>query len=206
MVSLQGIKNIIFDFGGVILNLDFKAGETAFARLGVTDFAELYSQINQVHIFDDLEKGIISPTEFNRRIHVLINKDISDEDLNIAWNSMLGEMPPQRIRTLLRLKNIYRTFLLSNSNAIHYAVFVKELQEKYGFASFDELFERVYFSFRERMKKPDPEIYNYVLHTSNLIPEETLFIEDTEKNLVPARQLGIHTYLLQPGEDISTLF
>lgn len=206
MIPLNNVKNIIFDFGGVILNLDYKTSEQEFRKLGIKDYAKLIMQIEEVHLFDELEKGNITPEKFCDDIRSLIGESLTDKQINDAWNSMLLDIPKRRIETLVRLKKQYRLFLLSNSNAIHYKIFRANLEKEYGYASFDELFDKVYFSFRLGMIKPDCEIYELVLRDSGLNASETLFVEDTAKNLVPAKELGLQTCLLKPGEDMADLF
>ncbi len=198
------INNILFDFGGVILNINHKLTEDAFRELGIENFEQLYSQAVQNQLFDKLEKGQISPGEFREEIRKIYY--LTDPQIDKAWNAILLDIPEERIKVLEAVKNNYRTFLLSNSNAIHYDVYMAELKEKYGYEDFSPLFEKVYFSFQIGKRKPDNEIFEFVLKENNLIPEETLFIEDSIQHIKSAAGLGIQTYLLEPNEEISGLF
>lgn len=200
------IKNIIFDFGGVILNIDYNLAMQSFLRLGIENDFSFYSQSKQVSLFDELEKGIITPDEFRHRIKSLSSKTLTDEQIDSAWNSMILELPPERIILLEKANKNYRTFMLSNSNSIHYDVYVKNLRDKYGYKSFAGLLEKVYFSHQVKMKKPDREIFELVINENKLNPEETLFIDDTFRHIEAATQYGLKTHYLTSKETITDLF
>ena len=206
MINLTGIKNIIFDFGGVVIDIDFQAAANSFKKLGISDFSKMYSQISQVQLFDRFEKGILSPQEFRTELKTFLPSKITDNQIDDAWNSMILNIPAKRVDLLLNLKNQYRTFLLSNTNKIHYDFYLHHFKNTYGFDNFSHIFEKAYFSFEMGMKKPDKDIFNYVLSNSQLIPNECLFIDDSEPNILTANTLGFSTYLLPPGKDICSLF
>jgi len=206
MIDLNGIKNIIFDFGGVIIDIDFQAIKPAFEKLGVSDFSTLYSQFYQTQLFDQFEMGTVSPQEFRTELKKLLPKNISDCEIDNAWNSMVLQIPDQRVQLLQKLKTRYRTFLLSNTNKIHYDFYLKNFRNDFGLNDFSELFEKTYFSFEMGMKKPNIDIFQYVLSQNRLIPQETIFIDDTEANLRVAKEMGMLTYLLPKGKDICELF
>ncbi len=203
---LSGIKNIIFDFGGVILNLDFDKSFKAFEKLGIENFNEMYSMAIQSELFNELEVGKINANEFIELIKTQLPSTTSDQHIIDAWNAMLLDIPTERIDLLLQLKNRYRTFLLSNTNIIHYEKYAAELKSNYGYESFDPLFEKAYFSHNMGLKKPGREIYDFVIEQHQLNPSETLFIDDTAKNMVGAEASGLRTYLLPPNQDIIELF
>jgi len=198
------IKNIIFDFGGVILNIDHELTEEAFRKLGINDFDKLYSKAIQSNLFDDLEKGTISADNFIKEIKKIIN--VSESDIVNAWNAILLDIPKERIEILKKVKNNYRTFLLSNTNIIHYEKYVADLEKVFGHKDFSPLFEKSYFSYQVGMRKPNKEIFEYVLLQNGLKPEETLFIDDSIQHIHGAEKTGIKTYFLKAGEDISVLF
>jgi glucose-1-phosphatase len=206
MLNLTGIKNIIFDFGGVILNIDFQKTVDAFKKVGLNNFDQLYSQYSQTDLFDKLEKGLVEPVTFHNEIRKLSGLSLSDEQIDTAWNDILLDLPAKRIELLLKLKNRYNTYLLSNSNIIHYWKYRQNLEDVHGYPDFDALFKKAWFSFNVGMRKPDLEIYKCMLKNENLLPSETLFIDDSYPNLVAAQQLGIQIYHLQKGEDITSLF
>ncbi|MFH2094107.1 MAG: HAD family phosphatase [Bacteroidota bacterium] len=200
------IKNIIFDFGGVIINIDFEKTYRSFMRFGIDNMDQLFSQAKQTDFFDRFEKGLITPSEFRKEVKVLLGIKIGDETFDDAWNSMILNIPKERIDVLIRLKKQYRTFLLSNSNRIHYDYYLKRLNTEYGIRSFDSLFEKAYFSFQIKMIKPRPLIFEYILAKNNLLPSETLFVDDTQQNITAAKNCGLQTLLIEKGEDISGIF
>ena len=200
------IKNIIFDFGGVICNIDHLIPERKFKELGIRNFDKMYSHAKQNNLFEDLEKNLISPQEFRNKIKFLIGGNINDEQIDEAWNSMILDIPKNKIDLLLKLKQQYRIFLLSNSNIIHYKVYINDFKAKSGLEKFSDLFEKAWFSFDLQMRKPVKEIYEFVLKDANLKPEETLFIDDSIQNIKPAEELGIQCIFLKNGMDILNLF
>ena len=206
MNELKDIKNIIFDFGGVIIDIDFWLSINAFISLGAENFDELYSQSQQTGIFDELDKGNITTEEFCKAIKKHLPKSVTNQQVIEAWNAILMGIPEHRIHLLEEIRNQYGIFLLSNTNLIHYPIYTHELQQKYGYNSLSELFEKVYFSFECHMRKPDPAFFKMVMKENGLIPEETLFVDDSEQNIPPAQSLGIITVFLKKGTDVCDLF
>ena len=200
------IKNIIFDFGGVILNIDYRLTEKAFAKLGLTDFDKIYSQAAQKELFDVFEKGLISPADFRREIKRFIHKEASDLQIDEAWNAMLLDLPEERVQLLDRLKKTHRLFLLSNTNEIHFAAFSSYMKKKFKRDIFSEIFERAYLSYKVKMRKPDPEIFEFVLNDNKLKKEETLFIDDSIQHIEAAKKAGLNTIFLEKGKTILDLF
>ena len=205
MLLSKKIKNIIFDFGGVILNIDYQASIKAFEELGIRNFENLFSQATQSNIFDKLETGKIKPQEFRDEIRMLSGLKLTDEAIDIAWNKMLLDIPLERIEFLIKLKSEYNIYLLSNTNAIHYNIYINEIY-KAGYKSFDEIFKKAYFSHKVGMRKPHKDIYENVLNEEKLISEETLFIDDSAQNLQPAIDLGINTYFMKKDDELVKLF
>ncbi len=203
-----GIKNIIFDFGGVLCNIDPGRTEKAFGELGIRayDTARAISATNGV--FEQLETGAITPGEFRNRLRPFFPAPVSDETFDRAWNALLLDFPEPRLRLLENIRNHYRIFLLSNSNEIHYRKYAADFSALYDYPDFGTLFEKAWFSFRIGLKKPDPAVFRYVLQDKNLIPEQTLFIDDTCIHTEAARQTGIHAYHLKinDGESVLSLF
>jgi FMN phosphatase YigB (HAD superfamily) len=207
MFPLQNnIKNIIFDLGGVILNIDYNLTAEAFKKLGLKDFEEKYSQAKQSRLFDKLETGEILASDFRKELKSYIGDTVSDEDLDSAWNAMLLDLPTERIELLKNLKNNYRLFLLSNTNAIHHKAYSDAMQITYGNADFSSVFEKQYLSFQLGLRKPDKEIFELVLTENNLTASETIFIDDSIQHVEGARGAGLTAYHLQPGESILELF
>ncbi len=194
---MQGIKNIIFDLGGVILNIDYKRPQEEFRKLGVKEVEKLYSKQNQVELFDLLETGKISEKEFVQKIKESSDLEISDSEIIAAWNSILLEFPLRRLQILQQLQLHYNIYLLSNTNEIHEKAFNEMLKVQCGYPSLALFFDRVYLSHRVGLRKPDPKIFELVLSENNLKKEETLFIDDSIQHIESASQLGIKTIHLK---------
>ena len=196
-------KAIIFDLGGVIINLDYNKTAEAFKDLGIQNFDEVYSQQKQASLFDDFEKGIISPDDFRNVIRKHITHSVSDEQIDNAWDAMLLDIPVYKIQWLKLLSKKYRIFLLSNTNEIHIKAFTKILFNTYNENVFESTFEKIYYSCRMKMRKPDGEIFEYVLKENNLSAEETLFVDDSEQHIQGAEKIGLQVYHLKTNEDIT---
>ena len=205
MLNLTGIKNIIFDLGGVILNIDYNKTANAFKQIGVANFDDIYSQGKQDQVFDKLETGELASDEFREYIKDIV-PSLQYSDIDKAWNAMLLDMPMQRIILLKKLKKKYRLFLLSNTNAIHIKAFGKIIQSADEENIFDAIFEHQYYSSEMGMRKPNSDCFQSVLEKSSLDPFETLFIDDSIQHVQGARKLKIKAYHLRPGEDITALF
>ncbi len=200
------IKNIIFDYGGVILNIDPSLTLKSMADAGIKNPEELHMKFTALGLFEKLETGKITTQEFRDNIKSSVDFEVSDEQINKDWNALILDMPPERIRCVEEVGKNYRIFMLSNTNQIHYDKYRADLERTYGYKTFSELFEKAHFSHEIGHRKPSPEPYLYVLKEHNLIPEETLFIDDTIINVEAADKLGIHGLLLEEGIEITALF
>ncbi|MDA3906483.1 MAG: HAD family phosphatase [Bacteroidales bacterium] len=200
------IKNIIFDFGGVIYDISHEKTKDAFEALGINNFEELYGHAIQTHLFENFEMGLISPSEFRTALRDYLNENILDKSIDDAWNALLIGFKQERLELLLKVKKNYRIFLLSNTNHIHYSKYIAELKMQSRYELFTDLFEKLYFSHQLGMRKPDAKIFNFVLQDNLINPEETVFIDDYELNISAARNLGIKGLLLEPLKDVCDLF
>lgn len=200
--KFKHIRHIILDFGGVIINIDYKKTEEAFVKLGITDFAERYSQMQQTEIFNQLETGKIGRVEFVAAIKELTGNEIGDEQIIDAWNAMLLDIPLRRLQILQQLQLHFDLFLLSNTNEIHEEAFNKILKAQCGFNSMGVFFDKVYFSHRVGMRKPDTEIFQFILDETGINPEKTLFVDDSPQHIEAAKTLGIQTIYLEKGMTI----
>ncbi|MCE7990831.1 MAG: HAD family phosphatase [Roseivirga sp.] len=205
MPDIRNLDAIIFDLGGVLLNIDHQAPVRAFAELGIPNFDELYSKAVQSTLFTDLETGKLSPQAFRERLRDYLPMKLPDEVLDKAWNSILLDFRPGSIRFLEQLKGKRRTFLLSNTNAIHHAIFSSRLQLTYGYSDISELMEKAYYSHEVGMRKPHARIFEHVINESQLNPKRTLFIDDSEEHILTAQNLGLQTHHLQDDETIEEL-
>jgi FMN phosphatase YigB (HAD superfamily) len=204
---MQNIKNIIFDYGNVIFNINFIQVQDAWKKLGINNADEFYGHKHQDPVFNLLERGEISPAGFRERIRELTNKpELTDEQIDDAWNAIFVGIPQGNHELLLKLKDKYRTFLLSNINAIHYDYVHRYLKDEYGMDNNDGLFEKTYYSHLTGKRKPEPEIFEQVLNENNLNPAETLFIDDSPQHLETAKKLGIQTFLMTAPDTIQHFF
>jgi putative hydrolase of the HAD superfamily len=194
------IKTIIFDFGDVFLNLDKPATARELKKLEISHFSEEMLHQNRLY-----EKGLISSEEFISGYCESFPK-LTSEIFKNSWNAILVDFPEHRLQFLKQLKQekSYKLILLSNTNHIHID-WVK--QNVSFFEEFKNCFDAFYLSQELNLRKPEPDIYEYVLKKHDLKPGETLFIDDTPENTEAAAQLGIHTWNIDPiQEDVSDLF
>lgn len=204
-MNLSNINAIIFDLGGVILNIDYHRTIAAFRALGMADFDRHFTQLKQEHLFDLYETGQITNALFRQGLRPHLRPDVTDADIDAAWNAMLLDLPKHRLHLLRQLKNQHRTFLLSNTNAIHINEFHRQLHASHGLMDLNDHFERVYFSFEMGMRKPDPAIFLRVCDENGLNPAETLFIDDSPQHVEGARVAGLKVIHLHQG-DILQIF
>lgn len=196
------VKNIIFDLGGVVMNIDFKKTEEAFAALGFPDFAAYMTQHHITPFFAAYEVGEIDDAAFIRGIQQIASRPIADHKIIEAWNALLLDFPPERIALLERLRKKYRIFLLSNTNALHHDAFQQNLHALIG-KRLEDIFEKTYFSHTVHLRKPHAPIYQLVLHENKLDPAETLFIDDTASNFSGAEEAGIQVFHLKKPMQIT---
>ena len=200
------IKTIIFDFGGVILDIDPQLTINHFEKLGMANSSKFLEKKFIDNVIKKFEKGILTPEVFREKVKECANMSFSDQEIDEAWNALLFDIPAERIQVIEQVKKQYKIMLLSNSNEIHYDLYVRDLQLRFGYREFDDLFDKAYFSFDLHLAKPNPDIYEFVMYQHKLKPEETLFIDDRLENIEAARSLGWKTYHLKSPERIRDIF
>ena len=194
------INTIIFDFGDVFINLDKLGSINSLKKLGLSQWNEDLKQLNL-----EFEKGEISRENFLLGIQKYVPNASFDEILE-AWNAVLLDFPLHRLEFVQKLSQKYRLFLLSNTDAIHIDTFEQENGISF-YSDFYQCFEKVYFSFEIGMRKPDPEVFNYLLKKHDLSAKRTLFIDDSKESTDIALSLGFQVWNLQVGkEDVAELF
>jgi glucose-1-phosphatase len=203
---LRNISTIIFDLGGVLLDLDTNLTIEAFANLSGFDTKEIISHFHKGKWSYAFEKGEIDAATFRQEIRASLSVDISDSLIDQAWNSMLLDIPLSRLQMIAELKHRYQLFVLSNTNSIHVEVFDKIVKKSTRNGSISNYFDEVYYSHIIGMRKPETEIYTYVIEANNLIPERTLFIDDMEQNIIGAQSVGLKTVHLTNQAYLSKLF
>ena len=201
---MKKYKAIIFDLGAVILNINYQNTIDEFTKLGVKNAATFYSKKVQTNLFNQIETGIISSNEFLKALQKETN-NANITQLEQAWNAMLLDLPEERLQLIKKLKSNHTIFLLSNTNAIHINAFKKQLGDKKWLA-FCNLFDKMYLSHELGLRKPDSEIFEYILTEQKLIAEEVFFIDDSPQHIASAKKLGIHCHHLLEKEDVITLF
>ncbi len=206
MANFMPVKNILFDFGGVVLDIDPVQTINELKKLGFEDVDLLERPDFKEQIMNKFERGILTPETFRNKVRDFLGLDVCDQEIDDAWNALLLDIPKERIKVIEQAKEHYNIFLLSNSNEIHYDVYVRDLQLRFGYREFDQLFHKAYFSFDLHLSKPNPEIFEFVLDQHKLVPEETLFIDDTLEHIESAKKLGLQTYHLQKPVRLRDLF
>ena len=176
---MSTIKNIIFDLGGVLLNISYSKTAEAFKKLGVQNFDEVYSQAKQTSLFDDFETGKISSDNFSIEVKNLLGLSCTHDAIKSAWNAMLLDFPIERIDLLKRLTDKYNIVLLSNTNEIHKTAFNKILYEQHRLKSLDEIFSKTFYSHEIQLRKPNTDCFEFVLTNCNFNKDETVFFDDS---------------------------
>ncbi|MEO7265850.1 MAG: HAD family phosphatase [Ferruginibacter sp.] len=201
---MSKLKNIIFDLGGVLIDIDYLKTNEAFKNLGFNHFEKMFSQFSADKLFEKLETGYISEDDFYKQL-LHQQEGISKTDITEAWNAMLMDFRLGSIAFLSQLKPRFQLFLLSNTNIIHQAAFQEQFRAQTGYKSLSELFTKAWYSNEIGLRKPNKEIYEFVLRDAGITAEETLFIDDSYNNIETAKALGFRTHLLVPGEKIEDL-
>jgi len=202
---MRNIKTIIFDFGGVILNIDYYKTSNAFNNLGVASFDDMYSQKNADPLFSNLEEGKLNEEGFYESFRRSTNLQSTNQEIEGAWNAMLLGYRKEALDTLKSIKHKYRLFLLSNTNIIHLQAFNKIYKDEVGQGCLADYFDKIYYSHEIGFRKPNAEAYEYVLKENNLSPSETLFIDDSIQNIETANTLGLQTIFLKERAGIEDL-
>jgi putative hydrolase of the HAD superfamily len=196
------IKNIIFDLGGVIIDIDYSRTAEAFYKLGAVNFDAVYTQSKQDHFFDDYDVGKISSDEFRAILKGKLDIVATDDEFDNAWNSMLLDLPKQRLDFIKELGKTYRVFLFSNTNDIHLEKVFRICQIQNGFDTFDGYFQEEYYSNIFGKRKPNPEAFIFILHENKMKAEETLFVDDTFQHILGAKEAGLHAIHLSSEKSI----
>jgi HAD superfamily hydrolase (TIGR01509 family) len=193
---MTNIKNIVFDLGGVIMNLDVPKTIKAFKELGINNIVNNTGHAYQHPFFYELEVGKISEDEFLESLFNLSDQEPTNQQITAAWNTMILDMPKERVDFLHNLKTKYNLFLLSNTNSIHQKKYLDDFKEDYK-TSFNKIFNKAYYSHEIGIRKPDAAVFNFILNDSNLKAEETLFVDDALSNIEAAQNVDIQTYHVQ---------
>jgi len=201
----KNIKNIVFDLGGVLIDLDFNRAVSGLQKAGFTHVKEQIQAFDREGIFQKFELGEMTAEEFRSAIRENSTVTLTDEEVDALWNLMLLEIPREKLELILDLRGKYMVYLLSNTNSIHWDYVCKNAFNYRGFRVSD-YFEKTFLSFEMHLAKPDKAIFEKMLEDANLLAEETLFIDDSEANCKAAAEVGIHAHHYHIGDDLSKIF
>lgn len=204
-MDIRKIKNLIFDFGGVLVDLDKARCLEAFSRIGFTEAASMIDAYCQQGVFAQLEEGTISPQGFCDNVRRMTSCRATDEEIWQAWNLFLVGIPTWKLEALVELRKHYPLYLLSNTNVVHWQHAVADFFPHKQWRV-EDYFDRIFLSYELHRVKPGADIFRTVIAETGVNPEETLFIDDAKANCETARSLGLHTYQPLPGEDWRALF
>jgi len=203
------VKNIIFDLGGVLINLNYQLTRKAFEDLGVEDFDAFYTQHAANPLFENLEVGAIEPEDFYNKLREATGLTLTNGQIETAWNAMLLDFPAERLAWLDQIKNKYNIYLFSNTNAIHYKAFTSIYAQTAPLVGlkpdFNHFFEEAHYSHTLGQRKPEVAAFEAVLAKSGLDPAQTLFIDDTISNIEGAQKAGLQTIFLSGGLTVMDL-
>lgn len=204
MKEFSNISTLIFDFGGVLINLDLDQCILNLKKLGLENVEQYLSNFGQKDFFLQFEKGQIGTVIFREEIRKLTPKKLTDAEIDTAWCSFLCDIPSEKLEMLLQLRKKFRILMLSNTNPLHIEVSAASEFEKTGRKRSD-YFDKCYLSYEMNMAKPDEEIFQAILDTEQVQPSECLFLDDGIKNIEKAKNMGFQTYLVNDNEDLSFL-
>lgn len=201
MTNFKEKKCIIFDLGNVVIDIDLNITYQRLKALGFTDIKDFFNRNKQSGIFGDLEEGKITPNAFVEELKKQLNNNVTYNDIVNAWNALMLDYKPERIKAILELKKKYKVYVLSNTNALH----IKNCANRVPIVgSLTNLFDKVYYSHELGMSKPNENIFCAVLKDIPFKPEEVLFLDDTLANIKAAEKLGIESWLVEyPDQWIS---
>ena len=204
-MKLKNYKNVIFDLGGVIININYNKTVNAFKKLGAESLDVVYSQKEQSSVFDLYETGKISSQEFINRILSHLPANTSPNQVVSAWNAMILDFPKRKLELLENVSKSQTIYLLSNTNDIHVEFARRQLQ-KVSTRSLESYFQKTYLSQEIGMRKPHPETFQFVCDNANIDPSETIFIDDSIQHIEGAKTVGLNTYHLTNPEELYSLF
>jgi len=199
-------KNLIFDFGNVIIDIDFQLTFDQFkAYMGADEYQRIFARLEESDFYQKTECSSFTGKEMTTALNAL-GASLTEKQVVTAWNALLLELPHERIELLQQLSKQYRLFMLSNTNLVHITEIWKRLFLKYHHNPLEQIFEKMYLSYEIGVTKPQPEIYNYLLQDADLVASECLFLDDLQKNLDGAAAFGIQTQKVTKEKGILEFF
>lgn len=202
---LQEVKHLIFDLGGVLLDIDPQRTVKSFEALGLTNVIKPGGWGYKQEVFLQMEEGKLTDDEFRNGVRELLPAPVSDAEIDRAWCAMLIDFPAERVSLLKQLESKFNLYLFSNTNNIHVDYFHKLFHHKFGF-SMSDLFVKDYYSNQINSRKPSLESFQFVLRDAAINPQETLFIDDSKENVAGAERAGMHAFHLNGETSLHQLF
>ena len=205
MEILKNIRNIVFDLGGVLLNIDPHKTIKAFNQLGMKQLIGDKGLTYDHEIFYMMEQGKLTPDEFRNGVRKLLPGEVTDDQIDAAWTAMLLDFPTIRVELLQKFRNEFGIYLFSNTNAIHVTKYQSIFRNQHGF-EVSSLFDKLFHSNEIGYRKPTPESFKKIIQLSGIRPHESLFIDDSNTNVEGAIACGLKGYWLQPGQKVEEIF
>ena len=196
---MAAVKNLIFDLGNVLYDIDFKKMNTAFALIGIDNFDKHFTLNQSNQLFLNLEMGLINEAVFYDGVRTLASLPLTNAQIQFAWNALLIGFRKNSIDWIQQNNNKYNIYLYSNTNQIHHDLFIAEFENQVANYPFVSLFKKPYYSHEMGMRKPDPASFTYIVEKEGLVPAETLFIDDNEPNILAAASVGLQVLHLKEG-------
>lgn len=204
-MNTEDYEAIIFDLGGVIINLDYERTIKAFEEMGLSDFRSIYTQLSQSNLFDEYETGRISSQHFINKLLPYLPSGTTPNQVVAAWNAMILDVPLQKLQLLDSLRRTHKVFLLSNTNEIHMQK-VRRAWSRETDRAMESFFDHMYLSYEVGMRKPDVTIFRHVCEEQQLNEKATLFIDDSPQHTEGAKMTGLHTIHLTDPEMLYAIF
>ena len=201
---MKKIDALLFDLGGVLIDVDYHKTIDAFAQLGVQNPSDLYNQFSQNQLFDQYEKGEVSSKFFIEQLKRLTKIDTIESDIVIAWNAMIGNFPTEKLDFIAELSQHNPCFLLSNTNEIHLKKAIENLQ-KTAFKNIDDLFIKCYYSHIIGKRKPEVETFKWVIDQMGMEANKVLFIDDSPQHIEGARKAGLQVIYYKEASDLFSI-
>ncbi len=205
VIQPSKIKNIIFDLGGVLLNINPLLSLLELEKISGIGRDELILRFLNEKIFEKFDTGSLNPAQFREKLCHILNCSVSDAEIDRCWNKLLLDFPPDRVEMLQQIRNNYRIFLLSNTNSIHFDHYTQEFFENYGIRM-TELFDELFLSYEIGIHKPDAGIYTHVLQHAGIEASESVFFDDSLSNIEAAKLLGIRGIQVTDDRDVTSFF
>lgn len=202
MAAVGNIRNLLFDLGGVVVDINRDNCIRALKNLGMQDAEQMIGLYRQQGPFQLMEQGQISAEEFRKQMRPHFSRPVTDRQIDLAISDFIVGIPLHRLQTLRNLRERYGVFVLSNTNPIMYRGVIAAHFEQEGLKASD-YFDGITLSYEARATKPDAKIFRHAIDTLHMRPEETLFFDDGQANLDAAAEFGFHTCLVEPGTEFT---